>query len=350
MNYEDLSSSNGTTHQLLASSPCKTGLPLRCPVVFMAVWLILLAVVAYIPVPGAIRFHATAASSQGLTPYIPKFLRHQAASLLRLSSDSSTVRAEPPIHSLSWGHAAATTDASAALEAYATAWSSPESELLTELRNATAEAYPALAARMLSSSLQGRILKMLANVAGAKHILELGTFTGYSALCLAEALPADGFVITVDNDARALRFAAPFFARSPHGPKIQSILGKASDVLQDMTSKGQRFDFVFVDADKRKYLEYYEWLLGSGVQPGLLSPGGVLVVDNVLWKGLVLAHDPALQPFAPDPAAFGDPKRMAAIAEDLHRFNRHVRADPRVEAVICPLRDGFTIVRRKRTS
>jgi caffeoyl-CoA O-methyltransferase len=194
--------------------------------------------------------------------------------------------------------------------------------------------------------LQGRHLKSLAAVKGAKRILEIGTFCGYSALSMAEALGPGGSLVTLELDPQAASIAQTHFDRSEHGRKITLKLAPAMDTLAQLAkaNPGGPFDLVFLDADKRAYHAYYNLLLDS---PGLLTPDALILADNVLFKGKVL-----------NSGTIGDDgvgkklnywaARHQDIADDLHRFNEHVNADPRTEAVLLPLRDGLTMIRRLR--
>jgi len=155
---------------------------------------------------------------------------------------------------------------------------------------------------------EGTFLKMLVAIAGARRVLEIGTFTGYSALCMAEALPDDGELHTLDRDPEATRVARSFFDKSPHGKKIRLHLGDALDSLRALPADAT-FDLVFIDADKERYTDYFEAVLP------LLRKGGLVVADNTLWSGRVLA-----------PTSETD----RAIV----RFNDHVMNDPRVENVL----------------
>ncbi len=175
---------------------------------------------------------------------------------------------------------------------------------------------------MLSGHLQGRILKMLTQMAGAKRVLELGTFTGYSALCFAEALPADGVVHTIDDNDELEEFAYSFFAESPYSSKIIQHIGKALEIIPTLD---EEFDLVFLDADKREYLQYYHAAFDK------IPAGGYILADNTLWDGKVV------QPVEPND------KQTIALLE----FNDFVAKDPRVETVIIPLRDGLTLIRKK---
>jgi caffeoyl-CoA O-methyltransferase len=205
-----------------------------------------------------------------------------------------------------------------ALEAYATDHTSAEPALLLELAAATrafSEAHG-----MMVGRLEGRFLKMLVAGVGARRALEIGTFTGYSALSMAEALPADGRLITCELDERHAALAQSFFERSEHGAKIELRVGRAMDTLRTLEGP---FDFVFIDADKPSYRDYYEAVLP------LLAPSGLIAVDNVLWSGRVL-----------------DPAQADADTVALRAFNDLAAADPRVECVMVPIRDGVTLIRR----
>ena len=173
--------------------------------------------------------------------------------------------------------------------------------------------------QMLTGRIEGRLLKMLAQLVEARRIIEIGTFGGYSALSMAEALPDSGYLITCEMDPVAIQFAQRFFNESPHGKKIVLKEGPALDTLKTLTGS---FDMAFVDADKENYLNYYEALLP------LMRPGGLIVVDNVLWGGRVL-----------------NPKETSDRA--IHRFNQKVREDHRVEKVMLAIRDGVSLLRKR---
>ena len=162
---------------------------------------------------------------------------------------------------------------------------------------------------------EGLLLRLLVKASRARRVLEIGTFTGYSALAMAMALPADGELITCDVDPTATTLAQKFWARSPHGKKIRLVLAPASDTIP--TLKGP-FDLVFIDADKPGYIQYWEAALP------LVREGGVIIADNVLWSGRVLEPK--------------DDSTRAIVA-----FNAHVMKDARVEHVMLPIRDGVTI-------
>jgi len=203
-----------------------------------------------------------------------------------------------------------------AIENYAAKHTTPVSPLLQELTDDTYKnmQFP----QMLSGQLEGTLFQFLVWLGGAKRILEIGMFTGFSAQMMAAALPPDGKLITCDVDPKAKAFAERYFKRSPHGSKIEVRLGPALDTIK--TLKGP-FDLVFIDADKTNYLNYYEATLP------LLSPKGIIAVDNVIWSGRVL-----------DPKDESD-KAIAA-------FNDHVQRDKRVQNVILTIRDGVMLIRK----
>jgi len=205
------------------------------------------------------------------------------------------------------------------IEAYAQAHSMSESDVARALREETQRtmAY----AQMLVGPLEGAFLKMMAQLVGATRVLEVGMFTGYSALCFAEALPGDGRVITCEIDESSAALGRKHFADSPHGKKVEIRLGPALETMRELSGP---FDVIFIDADKINYLNYYRRALD------LLSPAGVILIDNVLWDGDVLKQPP------PD-------EKTAAIQE----LNRTVAADLRVTAVLVTIRDGVLVIRKK---
>lgn len=176
--------------------------------------------------------------------------------------------------------------------------------------------------RMVSGHLQGRILKMICRMVQPRRVLELGTFTGYSALCFAEGMPEDGEVHTLEIDDEVEDFAKEHFDLSPYGHKIKMIIGDALESIAKLTDS---YDLVFIDANKRDYLRYYEAVLP------LVRPGGFILADNTLWDGKVVTE--------PDS---NDPQTVGIMA-----FNDFVVSDTRVEKVILPLRDGLTILWKK---
>ena len=202
---------------------------------------------------------------------------------------------------------------SEAIQNYADAHSSPEPELFQELAKETRATQKD--PQMMVGHCEGLLLRVLVMLSSARRVLEIGTFTGYSALAMAMALPAEGELITCDVDSRSTTLAQKYWAKSPHGKKIRLELAPASDTIA--TLKGP-IDFVFIDADKPNYIKYWEAVLP------LVRQGGVIVADNVLWSGRVL-----------------DPKEDSDHA--IVAFNAHVRKDDRVEHVMLPIRDGVTV-------
>ena len=205
-----------------------------------------------------------------------------------------------------------------AIEGYCVAHSSAPSALLDELERHT-QAHCALP-QMLVGRLEGAFLKMLVKLTGARRILEVGLYTGYSALTMAEALPDDGTLLSCDIDAANAAIAQSFFDRSPHGRKIAIRLGPALETLKSFPVE-RVFDLVFLDADKENYINYYEAILPH------VKAGGLIVADNVLWSGKVL-----------NPNEKSD---HAIVA-----FNAQVARDARVEAVKLGVRDGIFVIRK----
>jgi caffeoyl-CoA O-methyltransferase len=204
-----------------------------------------------------------------------------------------------------------------AIDDYARRHSSPEPELLAHVARRTREA--SSWAGMMSGHLYGRFLKMLVALSGARSVLEIGTFTGYSALSMAEALPPDGRITTCEVDERHAALAREHIAMSPRGGQIEVRVGPAIETISELEGP---FDMVFIDADKPSYCAYYEAVLP------LLTENGFICVDNTLWSGRVLdEHD--------------TDEWTAALRE----FNARVARDARVECVIVPIRDGMTIIR-----
>ena len=207
---------------------------------------------------------------------------------------------------------------SADIEAYAQAHSTPESDLCRALRKETQQRMES--PQMIVGPLEGAFLKIMTQLVQATSVLEIGTFTGYSALCFAEALPTDGIVITCEIDDESAALARVYLMRSPVGKKIELRMGPALDTMRSLRGP---FDLIFIDADKINYVNYYQRALD------LLSPQGVILIDNVLWSGEVLKQPP------PD-------EQTAAI----QKLNRMVSADPGVSAVLVTIRDGVLVVRR----
>jgi caffeoyl-CoA O-methyltransferase len=206
----------------------------------------------------------------------------------------------------------------AAVEQFARDHTEPESDLHVRLRE---ETYRDMERpQMQVDVIEGRFLKMLVRLTGARTILEIGTFTGYSALMMAEGLPDDGRLTTCELDPKAEAIARRYFSESPHGTKITLRMGPASETIKTLSGP---LDLVFIDADKANYSNYYEATLP------LLKPGGLLIADNVLWSGRVL-----------------DPKEADDHA--IVAFDRMVQSDPRVENVCLTVRDGMMLAWKSR--
>lgn len=173
--------------------------------------------------------------------------------------------------------------------------------------------------QMLCGKLEGRLLKMLASLVNAKYILEIGMYTGYSALSMAESLPSEGKLITCDIDAEIKLIAEKFFKQSPHGHKIEIKIGPALETIQDLNYK---FDLVFIDADKPAYPDYYEMVFPK------VRHGGLIIADNTLLSGDVI-----------------NPKSNRA--KIMNQFNESLVHDKRVEVVFLPIRDGISLIRKK---
>ena len=198
----------------------------------------------------------------------------------------------------------------------------PEPDYLYRLWRATN--VHLLNGRMASGHLQGRLLRMLVGMLRPRLVLEVGTFSGYSALCMASALPEGGKLYTFEIDDELEDFTRPWIEGSGLAHKIEFIIG---DALKGAPALGLQFDMVFIDGDKRTYVETYELALS------LLAPGGYTLADNTLWDGHVI-----------DPAYDRDHQ-----TQGVRRFNDHLARDTRVEKVILPLRDGLTLIHRRAT-
>ncbi|QGP50715.1 Putative O-methyltransferase [Piscirickettsia salmonis] len=204
------------------------------------------------------------------------------------------------------------------IEQYCHEITQPESPLLREL---VADTWENMSGpQMMTGRVPAKLLRMLIQLMGAKYVLELGTYTGYSALTIAEALPEDGQVISCDVNPMCKSFSRYYFEQSPHGYKIDLRIAPAFETI--MTLPENHFDLVFLDADKANYLKYYEATLSKLVR------GGLLVIDNALWYGEVLV-----------------PRSKHAIG--VHELNAHLTADERVENVLLTVRDGMHLVRKK---
>lgn len=204
------------------------------------------------------------------------------------------------------------------IDAYVTNHSQPEPELLQQLSRETWQ--KVLAPRMLSGHLQGRVLSMLSKIIRPNNILEIGTYTGYSALCLAEGLQSNGQLHTIDINEELYDLQRKYFDASKYAKQIIQHTGNALDIIPTLS---QEFDLVFIDADKRNYPAYLELILPK------LNAGAVILSDNVLWSGKV----------------------VEAVQEDdldtqaLLKYNKMLNEDPRLETVMLPIRDGLTVSR-----
>ena len=207
------------------------------------------------------------------------------------------------------------------IESYIKQHIDAEGEYLNKLYRAThlQLLYP----QMASGHLQGRILKMLTHMIRPKNVLEIGTYSGYSALCMAEGLPAEGKIYTIEINDEQEEFTRPWFENSPYADQIEFIIG---DAMLLVPTLGIDFDMAFIDGDKRKYLEFYELVLAY------LNPGGYILADNTLWGGHVTDEQV---------------RESDLQTQGILHFNDFVAADERVEKVILPLRDGLTIIRKK---
>ena len=210
------------------------------------------------------------------------------------------------------------------LERYIHDFSEPEEALLHELDRETN--LRAVAPRMISGHIQGRLLEMLVRMLRPRRALEIGTFTRYSALSMAAGLEEGAELHTVEVDDEQEEFIRSYFARSPHGRKITLHIGSALDIVPKL---GGEFDLAFIDGDKREYPDYYRMLMGDDGGRPLVHSGSVLIADNILWSGKVV-----------QPVAHNDRHTQALL-----EFNRMVAEDPRTENVILPLRDGLNLIR-----
>ena len=206
------------------------------------------------------------------------------------------------------------------IDDYILAHIEPEPDYLYRLWRAT-NIYM-LHGRMASGHLQGRLLKMLVQMIRPQRILEVGTVSGYSALCMAEGLSDGGKVYTFEINDEQEDFTRPWIEGSPVADKVKFIIG---DAITEAPKLGIEFDMAFIDGDKRTYVETYEMVLN------ILKPGGFILADNTLWDGHVT-----------DPAYDRDHQ-----TQGIRRFNDHIAQDARVEQVILPLRDGLTLIRKK---
>ena len=204
------------------------------------------------------------------------------------------------------------------IEKYVEALSDKESSLLKEINEYTIN--HAHQPRMLSGHLQGRILSFISKIKQPKNILEIGTYTGYSALCLAEGLDEGGKLITIDRDKTLYDKVHDFFKRSEYSKNIEQIIGEAIHIIPEIDLK---FDLVFIDADKKNYKNYFDQVLDK------LNIGGVVIVDNVLWKGKVTDLSK---------------NQNDKIAVYMNDFNEYIKNNSKVSKLILPVRDGLTFI------
>ncbi len=205
------------------------------------------------------------------------------------------------------------------IENYALNHTSQENDLLKELNRQTH--IQILQPRMLSGHLQGKVLSMFSNMINPKRVLEIGTYTGYSALSIAEGLPVDGKIITIDLNQELEPFTRSYFEKSVYNSKIKFLVGNALEVIPTLN---ETWDLVFIDADKENYSTYFDLVINQ------VRKGGFIIVDNVLWSGKVL-HE----------VAPNDMETKGIIA-----FNSKVHEDYRVENLLLPVRDGLMILRK----
>lgn len=208
------------------------------------------------------------------------------------------------------------------LEQYILDNTKPEEELMHRLERETY--LRVINPRMISGHLQGKLLEMLVRMMRPRHVLEIGTFTGYSALSIARGLDDDAILDTIEVDDELEDIAAKYFEASEYGHRIRQHVGSALDVVPRL---GEVYDMVFIDGDKREYPAYYDMLMDGGY----VRSGSILMADNILWYGKVA-----------EPVAHNDKHTEAIVA-----FNRMVKDDARVDNVIVPIRDGINLIRVK---
>lgn len=206
------------------------------------------------------------------------------------------------------------------IDAYASSHSQKEPALLTELYKETWQ--KALVPRMISGHFQGRVLSMISKLVNPLTILEIGTYTGYSALCLAEGLQKNGILHTIDHNEELFDLQSKYFDRSPFKGRIKQHTGEALEVIKHIEGP---FDLVFIDADKSNYSNYFHAIIDQ------MNSGGVILSDNVLWSGKVTQK----------------PDAKDADTKALIKYNKLINDDPRLETVLLPIRDGLTISRVK---
>lgn len=206
------------------------------------------------------------------------------------------------------------------LSSYCETYSSEESEVLKKLNRETH--LKVVSPRMLSGHLQGRFLSFISKLQKPELIVEIGTYTGYSALCLAEGLAENGKLISIDVNEETSAFAKSFIQQTDYANKIELVIADAKEYINIITDP---IDLIFIDADKKNYLSYYHLAIEK------LKPGGLIIADNVLWSGKITMPETAM-----------DRETLA-----LHSFNKFVQQDTRVENILLPVRDGLMVVRKK---
>lgn len=206
------------------------------------------------------------------------------------------------------------------LSSYCETYSSEESEVLKKLNRETH--LKVVSPRMLSGHLQGRFLSFISKLQKPELIVEIGTYTGYSALCLAEGLTENGKLISIDVNEETSAFAKSFIQQTDYANKIELVIADAKEYINIITDP---IDLIFIDADKKNYLSYYHLAIEK------LNSGGLIIADNVLWSGKITMPETAM-----------DRETLA-----LHSFNKFVQQDIRVENILLPVRDGLMVVRKK---
>ena len=207
---------------------------------------------------------------------------------------------------------------SADIEQYVGLHSSPEPELLKRINRETY--LEVLQPRMLSGHVQGRLLSLISKMVRPKYVLEIGTYTGYSALCLAEGLHEDGKLITIDVNEELMERVQGYFNASEYKNQIDYRIGDAMELIPTLACT---WDLVFIDADKKNYLNYYDLVIEN------MNSGGIILADNILWSGKVL-----------------DPEAKDRETELLRKYNQVIHEDPRVENILLPIRDGIMVARK----
>lgn len=206
------------------------------------------------------------------------------------------------------------------LSNYCETHTSEESEVLKKLNRETH--LKVVSPRMLSGHLQGRFLSFISKLQQPKLIVEIGTYTGYSALCLAEGLATGGKLISIDVNEETSAFAKSFIQQTEYASKIELVLDDAKTYIPGIK---ETIDLVFIDADKKNYLNYFQLVIDK------LKPGGLIIADNVLWSGKITMPE----------------NSMDRETQALHEFNKCVQQDERVENILLPVRDGLMVVRKK---